>query len=88
MLFFHLAVLADEADPYKCPIKFDFTYACPSTKQPGRKLVCIHESWLCDQEVDCPDGEDEATGVGMPCHNRNCKYLNISQCFSRSSRGC
>ncbi|XP_060590385.1 low-density lipoprotein receptor-related protein 1-like isoform X5 [Ruditapes philippinarum] len=61
-------------DRYKCPIKYDFNYACPSTKQPGRKLVCIHESWLCDQDLDCPEGEDEGTGEGMPCHNRNADF--------------
>ncbi|XP_053386538.1 low-density lipoprotein receptor-related protein 1-like isoform X2 [Mercenaria mercenaria] len=69
---------------YKCPIGSDFTYACPSTKQPGRGLVCIHESWLCDQDPDCPEGEDEGTGEGMPCHNRHTDMCTKDEQFQCS----
>ena len=53
---------------FECPVGSDFTYACPSTKAPDKELVCIHSSWVCDEDPDCPEGEDEDTGEGGPCH--------------------
>lgn len=34
------------------------------------RLSCIHKSFLCDGDRDCPDGEDEDS---TNCHNITCR---------------
>lgn len=53
----------------QCPVGSDFTFKCPSTIAPDKHLVCIHSSWVCDEDPDCPEGEDEDTSEGGPCHD-------------------
>lgn len=36
----------------------------------GDDFSCIHESWVCDKEKDCPNGADELPKV---CHNFTCR---------------
>ena len=43
---------------HKCPINSDWQFAC-SRSSSIPNLICIHKSWVCDQDNDCPDGEDE-----------------------------
>ena len=60
---------------HKCPINSDWQFAC-SRSSSIPNLICIHKSWVCDQDNDCPDGEDE----------ENCgelTFLKISQ-FSKN----
>lgn len=58
-----------DAPAIHCPAGDVFIYACPSTLLHGRDLVCIPTTWLCDQDPDCPEGEDEGIGVNEPCHH-------------------
>ncbi len=34
---------------------------------PGSQRHCISQSWVCDGESDCPDGEDEDQNCGELC---------------------
>lgn len=58
-----------------CNVGSDFTYACPSTIFPEKTLICIHKEWLCDGDMDCPEGEDEGTKPGEYCHSNRCMCL-------------
>lgn len=44
------------------------------------RITCLHSSWLCDGERDCPDGDDE---VLSNCKNRTCRTDQF-QCTDRS----
>lgn len=44
------------------------------------RITCIHKSWLCDGEKDCPQGDDE---TAPNCLNITCRPDQF-QCKDRS----
>ena len=76
-LFLLLADLSSlySSSLHECPPDSDFQWPCPNSQKLDKSLVCIHENWVCDQDADCPGGEDE----------EDCRkyYLCTSQLYPR-----
>ncbi|KAL4217126.1 Exosome complex protein [Mactra antiquata] len=58
----------NDAAVHLCPEGDIFGYACPSSLREGHEVICIPKTWLCDEDPDCPLGEDELSGFDDPCH--------------------
>ena len=57
----------EENDPTWTPTCAEDKFLCPGSSD------CIWEAWLCDDEADCPGGEDEAPDIcaNKPICDRN-----------------
>lgn len=56
------------------------TPCLPHEYQCKDRITCLHHSWLCDGDRDCPDGDDEHTAN---CKNVTCRADQF-QCGDRS----
>lgn len=48
----------------------DPSHCLPREFECEDRITCIHQSWVCDGDRDCPGGSDESVAR---CHNVTCR---------------
>ncbi|GBP92608.1 Very low-density lipoprotein receptor [Eumeta japonica] len=74
--------LTRETSSENCPVAPKMKSPCISTEFECRdRITCVHKSWVCDGDHDCPDGGDEAPAL---CRGNVTCRLDQFQCSDRS----
>ncbi len=50
----------------------------------ANRVYCVHNTWLCDGDTDCPDGSDESVqvcGTKQECRSDQVDYNHFGKTF-------